>query len=232
MGAVARLAAQRPVVEGAGRFDELPPAEPASWFREQATEFCARAAIGGLFAVLATRIGAEFLKTGHLTGLLLLVSELLVVVLTVFRRRAHVVDRSWHARVVAGASIVLVPLIRPTGDPLAPDLATAGVSMVGLGIIITGKATLGRSFGLMPAHRGLVCTGIYGLIRHPIYLGYLLSHVAFLAAHPSPSNLLLLFVSDGSLLLRAVYEERTLGLDPNYVSYMERVRWRVVPGVF
>lgn len=205
---------------------------PADSFRERAAEFAARACISGLFVVLATRIGAEFLQTGHLTGLLLLVSELLVVVLTVVRRRAAVVDRTWQARVVAAASIVLVPLIKPSGGSLVDDVWTAAFSALGLIVIIAGKLTLGRSFGLMPAHRGLVSTGLYGAVRHPIYLGYLITHIAFVAAHPSPWNLTLLFISDASLLLRAVYEERTLARDPEYVRYMERVRWRVVPGVF
>ena len=65
-----------------------------------------------------------------------------------------------------------------------PDLYTALARRSGLIVIIAGKMTLGRSFGLMPAHRGLVCTGIYGWVRHPIYAGYLLTHAAFLVAHP------------------------------------------------
>ena len=35
-----------------------------------------------------------------------------------------------------------------------------------------------------------------------------------------------------ALLVRAVYEERTLARDPAYAAYMARVRWRVLPGVF
>jgi len=204
----------------------------SSWFREQASEFGARACISGLFVVLATRIGREFVETGHITGLLLLVSELLVVVLTVVRRRASVVDRTWSSRTVAAASIVFVPLIKPAGTPLAPDLATAFVSGLGLSVIIAGKVALGRSFGLMPANRGVVSNGIYRVVRHPIYAGYLVTHLAFLAAHPTPLNLLLLVVSDLSLLVRAVLEERTLTLDPAYRSYLDDVRWRVVPGLF
>ena len=38
-------------------------------------------------------------------------------------------------------------------------------------------------------------------------------------------------VSDLALLLRAVYEERTLARDPGYPGYMERVRWKVSPGL-
>jgi protein-S-isoprenylcysteine O-methyltransferase Ste14 len=202
-----------------------------SGLQELAREFGARAFISALFVVLATRVGAEFVRTGHVTGLLLLVSELLVVILTAVRRPAAIVDRTWHARLIAAASIIGVPLIRPIGEGLVPDLYTALVSGAGLVVIIAGKVTLGRSFGLMPAHRGLVCTGIYGWVRHPIYAGYLLTHAAFLVAHPDRLNLLLLVVSDLSLLLRAGYEERTLARDPEYLGYMTRVRWKVCPGV-
>jgi protein-S-isoprenylcysteine O-methyltransferase Ste14 len=227
MGAVASLHKAGAAEPAVGR--RRPASSP--WFRETASEFAARACISGLFVVLAIRIAREFLETGHLTGLLLLVSELLVVVLTVVRRRAAVVDRTWSARIVAGASIVFVPLIKPAGTPLVPDLATACVSGIGLSIIIAGKLALGRSFGLMPANRGVVSSGIYRVVRHPIYAGYLVTHAAFLAAHPTPINLLLLFVSDVSLLVRAVYEERTLALDPAYRAYMDRVRWRIAPGL-
>jgi protein-S-isoprenylcysteine O-methyltransferase Ste14 len=209
---------------------------PASrdWTRlqEQGREFGARACISGLFVVFAVRIGSEFVRTGHITGLLLLVSEMLVVVLTAIRRPARMVDLTWHARLIAAASIVGVPLVRPIGDALLPDGYTAIVTGAGLLLIITGKATLGRSFGLMPAHRGLVCTGIYGWIRHPIYAGYLLAHVGFLVAHPALWNVILLIVSDASLLVRACYEERMLARDPEYLAYMTRVRWRVAPGLF
>jgi protein-S-isoprenylcysteine O-methyltransferase Ste14 len=225
MGAIASLpepGAQAPA--------ELPLG--STWFREQANEFAARACIAGLFVVLATRIGREFVETGHLTGLLLLVSELLVVVLTVVRRRAVVVDRTWTARLVAAASMVFVPLIKPAGTPLAQDLVTALFSGVGLSIIIAGKLALGRSFGLMPANRGVVSSGIYRTVRHPIYAGYLVTHAAFLAAHPTALNLFLLVVSDLCLVLRAAFEERTLALDPAYRGYMDRVRWRIAPGLF
>lgn len=200
--------------------------------RERMADFFARASLSALFMLLAVRIGREFMQTGHLTGLLLLVSELLVVVLTIARRRATVVDRSVRARLIATASIVGIPFITPTGGGLVPDLATAAVSAVGLAIVIAGKLTLGRSFGLMPANRGIVCRGIYKVLRHPIYAGYLITHVAFLAAHPSLWNLAVLAASDTALMVRSICEERTLAKDPEYAEYLSRVRWRVAPGVF
>jgi protein-S-isoprenylcysteine O-methyltransferase Ste14 len=200
--------------------------------RERLADFGARAAICAMFVVLATQIGNEFLKTGHLTGLLLLVSELLVVLLTVVRRPAVAVDRAMGTRIIAAVSMVGIYFIRPIGTPLLPDLTTASVSAVGLVVIIAAKVTLGRSFGLMPANRGIVSGGIYRVVRHPIYAGYLVTHAAFLVAHPTLWNLALLLTSDTALLVRAVYEEHTLARDPAYVTYMHQVRWRVVPGCF
>ncbi len=207
----------------AGMYDER---------RERLADLLARAAISCLFVILAIRIGREFLETGHFTGLLLLMSEALVVLLTVVRRRAAVVDRSWGARVVATVSIVGVPFIVPSGGGLTADSLTASISAGGLLLIIIGKATLGRSFGLMPANRGVVENGIYGVLRHPIYAGYLVTHVGFLLAHPSAWNLAVLAVSDVALMIRALYEERTLAQDPAYAAYMTRVRHRVCPGIF
>jgi protein-S-isoprenylcysteine O-methyltransferase Ste14 len=51
-------------------------------------------------------------------------------------------------------------------------------------------------------------------------------------AHPSAWNLAVLVVSDAALMIRAVYEERTLAKDAEYAEYMTRVPWRVVPGVY
>ncbi len=200
--------------------------------RERFADFGARASICALFVFFATQIGGEFGRTGHVTGLLLLVSELLVVLLTVVRRPAMVVDRATSTRLVAAVSIIGIYFIRPVGTPLAPDLATATVSGAGLLAIIAAKLTLGRSFGLMPANRGIVRRGIYRVVRHPIYAGYLVTHAAFLIAHPTMWNCALIFTSDAALLVRAVFEERTLARDAEYADYMQQVRWRVLPGCF
>lgn len=193
----------------------------------------ARIAIVTLFSFMAARIGADFLATGRLTGLLLLAGELLVVVLTIFRRSPSMVDRSIRARLLTTLSMLGPPLVRPGFVPaIAPEIATVALSFVGLVIVIGGKASLGRSFGLMPANRGVVSNGLYRLVRHPIYMGYLITHVGYLAANPTLWNIIALSAADLALLVRAVCEERTLALDPAYREYQHRVRWRVLPGVF
>jgi len=193
----------------------------------------ARILIIALFSFMAVNIGTDFLATGRLTGLLLLASEALVVVFTVFRRSPAAVDRSVRARALTALSLLGPPLVRPSMvSPITPDVVTVVLSALGLLIVIGGKLSLGRSFGLMPANRGIVSTGLYRLVRHPIYLGYLITHFAFVAANPTVWNIVLLLTADIALLARAVCEEGTLAHDEAYRSYQTRVRWRVVPGFF
>lgn len=200
---------------------------------DRIADLAGRAVIVMLFTVFVIAILMDFSRTGRTTGLLLVASEGLVVVLTVIRRSAAWIDRSWRARVLTGLSLAGPPLLRPAADAgLAPDLVTALLSAVGLSIVVVSKLSLGRSFGLMPANRGVVIGGMYRLVRHPIYAGYLVTHIGFLAAHVTWWNIVVLVVADVALMIRAIQEERTLALDPLYVDYLQRVRWRVMPGVF
>ncbi len=196
-------------------------------------EFSARFGVGIIFTLFAIRIGTDAIATGRMTGLLLLASESLVVVLTILRRSACIVDRSWKTRLITTMSMLGPPLVYPAHVmALAPEAITVAVSAVGLMVVIAGKLSLGRSFGLLPANRGIVSSGCYRVLRHPIYLGYLITHVAFVAANPIAWNVAMILVSDVALLRRAVFEERTLANDPEYLGYMQRVRWRILPAVF
>jgi protein-S-isoprenylcysteine O-methyltransferase Ste14 len=197
------------------------------------TDLAARAVVAGLFSFLSINLIANFLETGHVTGLLLLTSESLVVVLTLLRRRTGLVDRS-AAGVVMTAMSMTGPYMVRAGSvaPLLSDSVTASVSMLGLLLVIVGKVSLGRSFGIAPANRGVVMSGPYLLVRHPIYAGYLVTHVAFLVSQPGTWNIAVLGLADAALVARALIEERVLRADADYQSYCQRVGWHFVPGVF
>ena len=157
--------------------------------RARMFDLCARALVCALFTMLSIRLLADFMRTGRVTGLLLLASESLVVVLTLLRRRAQFVDRSAVAAAVTIISIAAIPLLRPVSalSPVA-DTVTAIISALGLALVVVGKITLGRSFGLVPANRGVVVFFFNDTAPTEIYTGYLVTHVAFVVAHPSPWN--------------------------------------------
>jgi protein-S-isoprenylcysteine O-methyltransferase Ste14 len=197
------------------------------------SDLVARVIVITLFSLMSANLFSDYQRTGHVTGLLLLASESLVVVLTIVRRRTSLVDRSAAGVVATAVSLAGPPLLRAFGEStLVPDEATAILSAAGLGLVIVGKMALGRSFGIAPANRGVVMRGPYVIVRHPIYTGYLLTHIAFLLAHPTPWNAAVLVVADSALIIRALIEERVLGADAEYQSYCRRVGWHLVPGVF
>ena len=200
---------------------------------ERLRDLCARGCICVLFTLLSVNLLAQFMRTGRVTGLLLVAGESLVVVLTVARRRARFVDRSFGAAVMTTLSLAGPPMLRGAdGVPLAPDAVTVIVSAIGLSLVIVGKMTLGRSFGVAPANRGVVVRGPYSFVRHPIYTGYLITHLGFLVANPTTWNLAIIVVGDTALIVRALMEERVLSSDVEYQGYCQRVGWHLVPGVF
>ena len=161
---------------------------------------------------------ADFMRTGHITGLLLLVSESLIVVLTVIRRRAQIVDRSSAAAITTTAVGCRRRrcCARRTGRAArAPDVVTALV--VGDRTAdrrSAARSTLGRSFGIAPANRGVVARGPCSA-RPPSDLRGLSAHARRLpdrasgAAGTSRSC----SIADSALILRALIEERVLGHD-------------------
>jgi protein-S-isoprenylcysteine O-methyltransferase Ste14 len=205
---------------------------PANVPKRDVGELAAKILIVTLFSSMAMRLAQDCAQTGHVTGMLLVASEALVVVLTMIRRTAGAVDRTMKARLLTAFSTFGALMVRPVSAALAPESLTIAIAAVGLIIVVLGKLSLGRSFGLAPANRGVVSTGMYRFMRHPIYLGYLITHVGFVLANPAEWNLIVLGAADLALMFRAVCEERTLAGDEAYRAYRQRVRWRVIPGIF
>jgi hypothetical protein len=81
--------------------------------RETASDLLARATVATLMGFLSYNLLADFMRTGHLTGLLLLVSESMVVVFTIARRRARLADRSLDGAIVTVVSVAGPPFCGP-----------------------------------------------------------------------------------------------------------------------
>lgn len=75
--------------------------------------------------------------------------------------------------------------------------------------------------------------GAYAIVRHPMYLGLLFVMTGLALALGSVAGVAAAAVPAGILALRVVAEERLLRAHlPGYVEYAERVRWRLLPGVW
>lgn len=79
----------------------------------------------------------------------------------------------------------------------------------------------------------VVDTGLYRHVRHPGYLGMLISLLAFPLVLNSYWSFIPAVVGAAVLILRTALEDRYLmGQLPGYSEYATRTRWRLIPRVF
>jgi protein-S-isoprenylcysteine O-methyltransferase Ste14 len=86
--------------------------------------------------------------------------------------------------------------------------------------------------GSTPAHVPLETSGVYGLVRHPIYFGWALLVLA--APAMTATRAVFAIVSCLYLAIAIPWEERGLveTFGTEYEAYRQRVRWRMIPGVY
>jgi protein-S-isoprenylcysteine O-methyltransferase Ste14 len=185
------------------------------------------------FGWLVARLLEGYWLGGGVANLLLLPSEGVVVFFVLIRRRPRELSRhpgEWLLAMAASCSPMLVD--RGVGYALVPPLVAAAVLVLGMLVQLHAKLSLGRSFGCVPAHRGLTLGGPYRFVRHPMYAGYLVSHLAFLLMNPTLWNLGVYALCYALQVPRLLAEERLLAHDPHYRDYQAVVHYRLIPGVF
>ncbi len=79
-----------------------------------------------------------------------------------------------------------------------------------------------------------VCTtGPYRYVRHPLYMGVIIFFFCFPLALGSLYSLIPAFVAVILLFIRTALEDKTLYNElPGYKEYAEKVRYRLIPGVW
>lgn len=103
-----------------------------------------------------------------------------------------------------------VPLFYFKGITTSSDLIVTSsiVSIIGFLLSTMALIELGKSFGVSPANRGRVLTGVYRYTNHPMYLGYVISEFGLLLINPS--NIMIYIFSISFYLYRSKIEEIAL----------------------
>jgi protein-S-isoprenylcysteine O-methyltransferase Ste14 len=190
--------------------------------------------LGAASAALFARASIMFYLQSHrLIGAVFFLEQAWFTVLFLIRRPPRVARDRAGAWLLAAAGTFGGLLLRPQGaHPEWGVQAGLGLQLLGLPLALASLAALGRSFGFVAADRGLVTRGPYAAVRHPVYAAYVLIQCGYVLQAVSLRNIAILALATACNAGRAICEERVLAEHSDYAAYRERVRWRLLPGVW
>jgi protein-S-isoprenylcysteine O-methyltransferase Ste14 len=186
-----------------------------------------------LFSGFAAANLVRWHQTGRPVGLGMTVLEAFTALLFVVRRPARVTSGRLLAWIAAPVGTFAMLLARPIAHPHAgpADIAEL-IQLCGVALALAALVGLGRSFAVVAADRGLKTAGLYRLVRHPVYMAYLVAYLGYTAENPSARNVALLLLATSAQLVRINEEERVLRGTQAYRSYCGDVHYRLVPYVY
>ena len=117
------------------------------------------------------------------------------------------------------------------GDEAWPRVGLVLITLAAV-LSLVSLFTIRRFFGIRPALRGLVTSGPYRLVRHPIYLSYVVADVGYNLEEWNSVTIILVLIGWASLVYRILAEERVLSQHTEWPAYRSFVRYRLLPGLW
>ncbi len=173
----------------------------------------------------------HYLEYRSLTTLLFIAMETLAALMFLFRSQTKSYSRISFDWVVAISAQVLPFLFAPSALGLSYQLGSA-LMISGAILNILALLSLNRSLAIVPAERSIKTSGLYRLIRHPMYLSYLILYSGYLLASTSAWNAAIFLLTITLLFMRTVFEERFLGAVGEYQDYRSNVKYRLIPLIY
>jgi protein-S-isoprenylcysteine O-methyltransferase Ste14 len=148
-------------------------------------------------------------------------------------------------RIIVSGLVLLLPAVlvfssldhRFGWSPVPIAVAVVGDALVAIGLGLAMLVVIQNSYAAanvtVEAGQRLMTTGLYGLVRHPMYAGTLIMLVGIPLALDSWWGLVSVIPGVVALALRIVDEEKMLrqGLE-GYTEYTQKVHYRLVPYVW
>src|SRR5437588_9605314 len=191
-----------------------------------------------LFCVTSAELVILFLLTPTftITDWIYVLQHLIVLGIALTRPRPKVRDYSVASSIAVGVAYLYpyAQVIYLRWSPGRVASPTAGLVLVTLaaGLSLVSLLSMGRRFGVRPALRGLVTSGPYRFVRHPMYLSYILADIGYNLQEWNLVTLLLVLIGWAALVYRIYAEERLLSQHNGWPRYAASVRSRLFPGLW
>ena len=191
-----------------------------------------------LFAVTLVELVVLVRLSGGFTVVdwIYLAQNLLVLMIALTRRRPVAQDQSWAASLAVVISYVYpyaqVIWLNSTDGSVAWPAGGAVLVTLSALLSLAALLSIGRRFGVRPALRGLATSGPYRLVRHPMYLAYVVADIGYQLQEWNLGTVLIVAVGWAALAYRIHAEERMLSPHPDWDAYAGKVRRRLIPGLW
>jgi protein-S-isoprenylcysteine O-methyltransferase Ste14 len=183
-----------------------------------------------IFSFFIINFLRAFSQTKHLSSLLYILLNLVMIFFCVQRRSLRNIDVALYPSICALAGGFL-PLFAQPGH--SPEILLGHiVQCLGIVFSIGGILSLNKSFGLLAANRGIISNGLYKYVRHPLYFSYEISFLGFLINNLILYNVVLFLIHLFFQVQRIRQEENLLISDPEYQNYCLQTKWRFVPYIY
>lgn len=140
------------------------------------------------------------------------------------------------AYLFVGVQFAMLSLILATGPWISPTPAGLLMELAGLfvGIVAILQLQIGNfKIAPLPKQGGrLVTSGIYAVLRHPMYLAQLMALLPLVVEFYSPLRLGAWLILLVNLIFKQLFEEKQLIKQyPEYQQYLNN-SWRMIPFIF
>ena len=175
------------------------------------------------------------LATGTCLTLLiaLLFRNTSITLVFLLRRPSRLTSKNIGDWVAAIGGTFITYLYTSKANPIYPFV----VPLAYVVMIVTASLSticiinLGRSFGIVPANRGVKTDLLYGIVRHPLYSLYTIYDLAVISLAFSSHNCCICILHTLFSYLRARREENILMRDRDYKEYVSKTHYMFLPGV-
>jgi protein-S-isoprenylcysteine O-methyltransferase Ste14 len=160
---------------------------------------------------------------------------ILLAASVILRQRPTGRARGVEPRVSAlmGSFLVYAIALFPRRElSLTAEVLSTSLILVGSAAAVFALRRLGRSFSVMAEARRLVISGVYRVVRHPLYLAEEIATIGLAVQFLSYWTALLLALQIAFQLRRMYNEEVILGeIFPEYAAYKSKTA-RLIPGIY
>lgn len=156
-----------------------------------------------------------------------------ITLVFLFRRPSKLTSKNVGDWIAAIGGTFITYLFTSWARPVHPSVLPAAYATMTITAVLStiGIINLGRSFGLVPANRGVKTSLLYAIVRHPLYLLYTIYDLALISLAFCSRNCYVFILHVLFSYLRAKREENLLIRDKAYQEYVSKTRYMFIPGI-